>query len=271
VATSERPETVKLTYVRVMAAEWLKLRTHRGFAWATVTAVIVSALMSALGGYLVREDWTRDPAGALTLATSAPSVSIAITGLIFGLGLCTWITKEFVSGSNYLTLMAVPRRHLVFSARLGLTIALSVIFGGVTALIGSVAALLFFGSDRMTQVVSEGAFWANAAMTVLVCACMMLLYFAAATLTRRSLPAVGLIAVLFFVMPNISGAVSLLDGPRVLSILLGYFPGSLVSQLLTVPSDGVTSTLTPLTAAVLLVSWSVLLVMVSARRFARYE
>lgn len=270
-ATSELHATMELTYARVMAAEWLKLRTRRGFLWATGTALVVAALMSVLGGSLLREDWATDPAGAPALAASMPSGSIALAGFIFGLGLCTWLAGEFVSGSNYLTLLAVPRRNLVFSARLGLVVVLSIVFGGVAALIATGAALLFVGSASMAPVMSDGAFWVSVGVTLFVSLSYSLLYFAAATLTRKSLPAVGLIAVLFFVMPNIVAAVSFLNVPRVLMLLLGGFPGSLVSDLLMTSSGEASARFGLVAASALLVSWSVLLVGLSARRFARYE
>ncbi|MDZ4179827.1 MAG: ABC transporter permease [Coriobacteriia bacterium] len=268
---SELHSTMKLTYVRVLAAEWLKLRTQRGFTWATVTALVVAAMVSALGGALLREEWATDPAGAFDTAVSAPASSIGIAGLIFGLGLCTWLAGEFVSGSNYLSLLVIPKRRLVFSARLGLVSILAVAFGGAAALIGFGSALLFVGAERMAPVVSDAAFWINVVMTLVVSVSLVLLYFAAATLTRRSLPAVGLMAVLFFVMPNIAAAVSFLDGPRALSLILGGFPGSLVTDVLMASSDDANATFGPIAASFLLVSWSVLLVSVSARRFARYE
>ena len=262
---------MKLTYARVMVAEWLKLRTQRGFTWATVTALVVAVMVSALGGALLRDEWATDPAAALNTAVSAPTSNIGIAGLVFGLGLCTWLAGEFASGSNYLSLLAIPRRKLLFSARLGLVTILAVAFGGVAALIGFGSALLFVGYDRMAPVVSDGTFWINVVMTLVVSVSLVLIYFAAAILTRRSLPAVGLMAVLFLAMPNVAAAASFLDGPRALSLILGSFPGSLVTDVLMGSSGDSSATFGPIAASVLLVSWSVLLVGVSARRFARYE
>jgi len=271
VTNSELHSTMQLTYARVMAAEWLKLRTQRSFTWATVTALVVAVMVSALGGALLRDEWATDPAAAFDTAVSAPTSSIFITGLVFGLGLCIWLAGEFVSGSNYLSLLAVPRRGLVFSARLVLVTILAVAFGCVAALIGFGSALLFIGPDRMVPVVSDGAFWVNVVMTLGISVLVALLYFSAAILTRRSLPAVGLMAVLFFVMPNVAAAVSLLDGPHALALVLDSFPGSLVSDVLMWSSADSNASFEPLAACVLLVSWCALLVGASARRFAKYE
>lgn len=255
------PLSLKLTFVGVMAGEWLKLRKQRSFVWATWSALLVCVAVSALGGSLLKDDWSKDPVGAIGLAVTAPSSSVSIASLLFGLGLCVWLAGEYASGSNYLTLLAVPRRGLVFAARLGLVSALSLLFGAVTALIGTGAALLFVGPSLMWRIVSEGGFWASVSVTLVVCLSTALLYFAAATLTRRSLPAVGAMAVLFFVMPSIPAYMAFSHGPSVLSRILGSLPGSLASQALTgLSAEAAAPAYSSLTASALLMAWSALLV-----------
>lgn len=261
----------RMTFAGVMAGEWLKLRKQRSFIWATLSALAVCGAVSALAGSLLRDDWNKDPAGALGLATTMPSSSVSLAALLFGLGLCVWLAGEFVSGSNYLTLLAVPRRSVVFTARLALVSILSLLFGGVVALIGTGAAFLFVGSERMFQVVLEGNFWASTLVTLLVCVSTAVLYFVAATLVRRSLPAVGIVAALFFVLPSVKAYSSLSGESTALSRILGCFPGSLMSSaLMGLSGDGV-SAFSPLGASLLLILWSVLLLAGAAWRFASYE
>lgn len=139
------------------------------------------------------------------------------------------------------------------------------------ALIGTGSAFLFAGSDLMMQVVAEGDFWASILVTLVVCVSTALLYFVAATLARRSLPAVGIMAVLFFVLPNIEAYVEFSGGPVVLSRILSSLPGSLASQALMGSSGEAASAYSALAACLFLVSWSALLVAGAAWRYARYE
>jgi ABC-2 type transport system permease protein len=270
-ARSGVPAPAKLTFIGVVAGEWLKLRKQRSFAWATLSALLMSAAVCALGASLLGDEWNKDPVAALGLATSMPSSSIIIASTLFGLGLCIWLAGEFVSGSNYLTLLVVPRRGLVFWARLGLVGVLAVLFSVAVALIGTGAALLVLGPDNMSRVVSQSDFWLSTLATLVVCVSTALLYFAAATLTCRSLPAVGIVAVLLLVLPSLGSYVSLVGGPAILSQMLGCSPGSLMSDVLAVGPGALTTGFSPFVASLLLIVWSVLLVAGAAWRFQRYE
>lgn len=270
-ALSDVSAGAKVTLAGVTAGEWLKLRQQRGFIWASLSALCVCVAVSALAGSLLREEYGKNPTGAFDLASSMPSSSAFIVALLFCLGLCVWLAAEFVGGSNYLTLLAIPRRRLVFTARLALVSLLSLLFGGVVVLIGTASGFLFVGSTLMLPVMSGNGYWMNALLTIVVSLCTALLGFSAAMLTRRSLSAVGILAVLFFVLPNIEGYLTFSRGPELMIRILGSLPGSLVSQALMGSSAEATSTYSAMTAAALLVSWSALLVAVVAWRFAKYE
>lgn len=260
-----------MTFIGVMAGEWLKLRKQRSFVWATLSALVVSMALSALGGSLLKDEWSKDPVGALGLTVSMPSTAVYPAALLFGLGLCVWLAGEFLSGSNYLMLLVVPRRVVLFCARLALAGILSLLLGAVVAFVGAGSAFLFVGPDRMSAAVSETAFWGSTAVTLLISVSTALLYFAAATLTRRSLPAVGIIAVLFFVLPSVEAYASFMGGPAVVSQALHCLPGSLASNALAGSSGGATVGFSSFVASVLLMSWSLLLVAGAAWRFSRYE
>lgn len=269
-ARSRVSDPAQLTFLGVMSGEWLKLRTQRGFVWATALGVVASAGFSALGGYLLRTEWNNSASSVVSLAASMPTTGVLVASQLVGLGLCIWLAGEFVSGSNYLTLLAVPRRSLVFSARALLVILVGVITGCTVALFGAVSALVVVGPDVMAEVLSSGDFWVNVWLALAVSVSMVLLFFAAAVVARRSLPAVGIVAALLYLLPTIEGTASIF-GMSLLPRVLQWFPGSLVSGALAAQSGASTSAPSPLVASVLLILWCLLFVAGAAWGFARYE
>lgn len=256
-----------VTFPGVVAGEWLKLRSQRGSVWAVLWALLSAGAVLAVAGFLLRDEWESGSVEALGLTATMPATGTYFAALLLGLGICVWVAGEFVSGSDHLTLLAVPRRRTVFCARLALTAALSLALGGVVALMGAAAAVLSVGIDRVLLAMAQREFALSVAATLAICLSVGLLAFAAASLTRRSLSAVGCIAVLFFVLPALDSYAKLAGRLTLVTRVLSLFPGSLTSMVLMASSGVAEVPLSFLGAVLMLLAWSLAAVIAAAWRY----
>lgn len=276
-ATTGRSIPAQMTLGNVVAGEWLKLRKQRSFFWMTLFAIGVSVAVSAVVSFWTRGYWETDSGMALDSMVAAPGGSLVYSGLMFGIGLCVWIAQESVSGSNLMTLQAVPRRNTLFAARLVLIGVASVVFAALVVLIGVGSMGLFVGVDRLSMVMTNGAFWATAIASLIGGVMIALISFATATLTRRSLSAAGILVMLFIVAPGLQIYFHLADSvPPGWPVFLSYLPGNLLMSATDFSSNQedilqALTPLSPLVASLLMMAWCGVLLAAAAWRFARDE
>lgn len=107
VVTARVPGTnIRVTPVRVLDAEWMKLRTIRSWPWlTTVTALwlIGSAAVSAVGLRLAQADEGADPLGGALSGVGFTQLLVGTIGILS-------VTGEYRSGTIRSTFIAVPRR-----------------------------------------------------------------------------------------------------------------------------------------------------------------
>ncbi len=277
-AVSGSSVQAQMTFTRVLASEWFKLRKQRSFFWTTLAALGVTLGLAILRATGIRDTWNQEPAAALGMAALMPSSGAKIAAFIFGLGLCIWLAQEFVSGSSILTVQAVARRGTIFAARLVLICIVSGLFAASVALIGAGSVAYFLGLDWMLGVLSISLFWANLGAAFLFTLAITLMYFGLVKLMRRSLPAVIVMAVLLFVVPILQALVMLEALPTILFSPLTSTPAGLMAEiegsLHAAIGDGrpvISPTLSPAVAAGLLITWCFFFVGVAGWRFSKQE
>ncbi len=144
--TARRPVAVRpVTQARVVASEWVKLRSLRS-SWFTFTAAVVGMIgISLLIAYFTNSRWsTLQPAERLTFDPTSRSLSgVFLAQLAVGVLGVLVISGEYATGMIRATFSAVPRRLPMLWAKLGVFAAVTF----VPMLVSAFAA--FFGGQAL--------------------------------------------------------------------------------------------------------------------------
>lgn len=127
-----------VTFPRVLAAEWLKVRTVRSTLWTLAVTVVVmvgiSVLLAWASTMMSEQDaattGTTELAGLLGAGVDMAQLAIGVLGVLV-------VTAEYSTGMVRSTFAAVPRRLPVLAAK-------AVVLAGVTAVTALVAMVLAF-------------------------------------------------------------------------------------------------------------------------------
>jgi ABC-2 type transport system permease protein len=131
-----RPSDEKVTFARVMKAEWIKLRTLRS-SWLTLGAAV--AMMVIIGLVI---GYTTSTANWVTLEAEAklaspPVRGFLITQLVVGVLGVVFVTGEYATGMIRSTFAAIPRRLQVVGAK-------AAVFGAVALVAMTLASFAAF-------------------------------------------------------------------------------------------------------------------------------
>ncbi len=133
--------SVRLTLPRLVAAEWLKLRTLRS-SWVPAIAAPVLAVGGAVPAALAladpasNEGLTAREAVDGVLSSSAGVLQIAVVVLaVFAL------SSEYTGGALRVTLLTVPRRWSLIAAKAAVVAVAVSVLAGVSLILGYAAAL----------------------------------------------------------------------------------------------------------------------------------
>jgi ABC-2 type transport system permease protein len=192
-----------------LRAEWTKLRTVAGPAWLLAGVVVATVAVSAAA-----DAATRCPAGQVCAVDTG---KLTLTGVQLGQAVVAImavlvISNEYSTGMIRVTLVAMPRRLVVLTAKAGLVTGL-VLAAGTVAVLGSVLAgrLMLpghgFTAARGFTVLSlgDGPMLRAAAGSVLYLGLIALLSLGVAALVREPAVAIGIVLALLYLFPIIVG------------------------------------------------------------------
>ncbi len=196
-----------VTLGRVLASEWVKLRSLRS-SWLTL-ALAVAGLVAVglIGGYLINHDWAHmraarqarfDPIGTSLDGLNFSQLAIGVLGVLF-------VTGEYGTGQIRSSLAAAPTRLPIFWAK-------TLLFGAVTLVLMQLSAFVAFFGGQATLGTHGTSLAAAGALRAVVG-------------TGLYLTVVALLGVgLGFVVRNTAGGIAALVGlllvlPGILAIL----------------------------------------------------
>jgi ABC-2 type transport system permease protein len=182
---------------RLVAAEWLKLRTTR-FLWGTVpTVVLLSAvavagllLSSEVAGVALLEPTEGVRQAALHL-TSTGAVLVIVLGIVISAG-------EYRTQTATDTFLTTPRRGRVVAAKLAIGAILGVALGALGVAVGLPIAYLWFEAEGVAFTAGNEEVWLILAGVVLYAVLFAILGVAFGSLVRNQL--VAIVSALTFVL-----------------------------------------------------------------------
>jgi ABC-2 type transport system permease protein len=254
-----------VTQVRVVRAEWAKLRALRSTRWCALTAV---ALIAGLGALVAGSGTAyRVSAGD----TAAKGVSASLLGLLFAqlvigvIGVLAF-SGEYGTGMIRATLAVVPSRLPVLWAKLivlaGLVLPVTLLcafadFFAATAIVSSRGGSAISLTDPgVLQTVAGSSLY----LTVVA-----IIALALGALLRKTPAALSVFAAVFFVIPVVAGAL-----PQNITGFAPYLPSNAGGALWGSPLN-TANPLSPWTGFAVLCGYAVVLTSLAAWRLRRRD
>jgi ABC-2 type transport system permease protein len=195
---------------RALHAEWTKLRTLASTGWLLLTAIALTAAMSAAAAAAVRcppGHCAEDPAKISLTGIYLGQAVVAIVAVLA-------ISDEYSTGMIRTTLAAIPRRITVLSAKAAILTGLVLVAGTVAIGLSLLAGRLILPGNGIGPAhgypllsLADGPVLRAAAGSVLYLALIALLSLGAATAVRDSALAIGIVLGLLYLFPILGAAV----------------------------------------------------------------
>jgi ABC-2 type transport system permease protein len=253
----------RVTQLRVMRAEWTKLRTQPSAYWALLTAVIL-VVGFGIGYSLLRV--TRPPHGAAAAAFDPAAISLSgvqLAQIAVGVLGVLLVTSEYATGLIRTTFAAVPRRLPMLWGKAAL------LAGAVTAVSLPAAFAAFAGGQsilarqHLSVPLSQPGVARAVVGSALYLAVVGLLGLGLGALIRN---AAGGIAALFGLLYGLPLAAGFLPGSLAADVTK-YLPATAGQAVTTVPPDP--SMLQPWTGFAVLCAYAAVILAVSAAQMRR--
>jgi ABC-2 type transport system permease protein len=182
---------------RLVAAEWLKLRTTR-MLWGAVPAVVLLSAVAVAGLVLSSEvagvallEPTEGVRNAALHLTSTGAVLVMVLGIIISAG-------EYRTQTATDTFLTTPRRSRVVAAKLAIGGILGLGLGAISAAVGLPAAYLWFEAEEAAFPAGDQEVWLILGGVVLYAALFAILGVAFGSLVRNQV--VAIVSALTFVL-----------------------------------------------------------------------
>jgi ABC-2 type transport system permease protein len=204
-----RPSGGKVTFARVMKAEWIKFRTLRS-SWLTLGAAV--ALMVIIGlviGYSTSTaDWGTPSDGSPALDSelkiaSAPLRGFLITQLVVGVLGVLLVTGEYATGMIRSTFTAVPRRLEVVGAKAAVFGVVALVAMTLASFAAFYGAQIFLGPDGHGSSISDSGALRSVAGVGLYLTLVGLLGAGIGWIARSTAGAISALVGLLLILPNL--------------------------------------------------------------------
>jgi ABC-2 type transport system permease protein len=219
----------RLTFGRILDAEWTKIRTVRSTVWTLVSLFVVSAGLTALVCLAAAGDLASGDAGG------EPIGAFATWGLLFGqiaalvLGILV-ATSEYSSGMIRTTLAAAPRRWSVLAAKATVLTGLLLVLGTVTTVASFLAGNFFLDREGIGFSIGDSDVLRTLIGGGLYLAVLGVFGLALGLLMRHTAGAVTVGIALIFIVGNLVGLVPGATGEWLTKLM----PGNAGSAIATI-------------------------------------
>lgn len=250
----------RVTFGRVMASEWTKLRSVRSTYWTVISMFVVTVGLGMLISWAVTTSY--DELSASDKATFDPT-AISLSGLTFGqlaiavLGAMV-ISVEYSTGGIRSTFTAVPQRLKLFGAKAVVFFLLALVTGLVVSFASFFVGQFFLGredigaslgdTDVLRAVVGGGLYLAGSGM----------FGFAFGALLRSTAGGITLAVAALMVLPIIAATLPGGWGDTIER----YFTSNAGSQITTVTSTG--NVLSPWAGYLVFTVWWLVILAIAA-------
>ena len=263
--TRARTVVQPVTFSRLVAAEWVKIRSLRSTWWALALAVAFFPLFAAMQSMSVSRIADDAPAGSFVGPVYATSGLMLAQLVVCGLGVVV-ITAEYRTGQIRSTLVAAPTRLPVLGAKLLVLVAVAFVTGAVGTVLGWIAASPWFEAAGMSVDLTDPEHLRILVGVPLYMAAMAALAYGIGAVLRSSAAGIATVLGLVFV---VEPAFSYIPWQPLQSVA-AYLPSAAGSRLVTsdamgsVTSGSQSTLLGPWAGYAVLLAWVAGLLVVAA-------
>ncbi|WP_116948591.1 ABC transporter permease subunit [Jiangella endophytica] len=220
----------RLTFGRLLDAEWTKIRTVRSTVWTLASLFVLSVGLTALICWGVAGELADDTAGE-------PVGAFVTWGLMFGqiaalvLGILV-ASAEYSSGMIRTTLAAAPRRWPVLAAKTTVLTAVLLVLGAITSTVAILAGNFFLDREGIGFSLTDPDVLRTMVGGGLYLAVLGVFGLALGLLMRHTAGAVTVGIALIFIVGNLVGLIPGATGEWLTKLM----PGNAGTTLATVES-----------------------------------
>lgn len=221
----------RLTFGRILDAEWTKIRTVRSTVWTLASLFVLSVGLTALicfavAGELADGGGGGEPVGAfVTWGLMFGQIAALVLGILVA-------TAEYSSGMIRTTLAAAPRRWPVLAAKTTVLTALLLVLGTITSTAAIVAGNFFLDREGIGFALSDPDVLRTMVGGGLYLAVLGVFGLALGLLMRHTAGAVTVGISLIFIVGNLVGLIPGATGEWLTKLM----PGNAGTTLATVES-----------------------------------
>ncbi|WP_199701498.1 ABC-2 transporter permease [Jiangella rhizosphaerae] len=221
----------RLTFGRILDAEWTKIRTVRSTVWTLTSLFVLSVGLTALicsvaAGDLASGGGGGEPVGAfVTWGLMFGQIAALVLGILVA-------TAEYSSGMIRTTLAAAPRRWSVLAAKTTVLTGLLLVLGTITSTAAIIAGNFFLDREGIGFSLGDSDVLRTMIGGGLYLAVLGVFGLALGLLMRHTAGAVTVGIALIFIVGNLVGLVPGAAGEWLTKLM----PGNAGSTLATVES-----------------------------------
>jgi ABC-type transport system involved in multi-copper enzyme maturation permease subunit len=229
--------TGKVTQIRLLNSEWIKLRTLRSTFWSLFAAIAATVGLGTLfsWGFASRaSDHAHRIGDAATLAVTVPLQPYVIAQLAVGVLGVMVITGEYSTGMIRATLAAVPRRLPVLWAKAAVFGAVVLVLMEIVSFVTFLAGEAIISSQHIQATLSSPQALRIVIGVGLYLTVVGLLGTALGTIIRSTAGAIAALFGILLVLPVLGGVLNLTSWGKHIT---PYLPSNAGGDLLTNSPD----------------------------------
>jgi len=234
----------RLSTLRVVRSEWIKLRTLRSTWWCLALIVALSVLFGLLIATFINRDGVSLPASAqdarlvsvVTVGTSFTQLIAAVLGVLV-------VSGEYGTGMIRSTFTAVPRRLPAVLAKL-VVLAVAMFVTGLVAVVLTFAATVgILAGHGISAHLGDAAVWMPIVGSAAYLALVAVLSFAIGALVRNTAGGISAAIGLLLVLPILLAVAIGLTQATWLANVNALLPSAAGAQLHTFAAPAATATI----------------------------
>lgn len=220
----------RVTFGRVLHAEWIKFWTLRSTAYLLLATVATMVGLGTLGAWGLTAAMNDGQPVTDAMIHALPSGGLTFGQLLIGALAVLFVSAEYASGMIQATMTTVPARTPVLAAKAMIITAVSYAVGTGSALLTYTAIQPLLRPDDLDFALTTEGVTGSIARTGLYLALVAMMALAIGALLRNSAGGIVTLSALLLVLPT---ALSLISGDRAAEIAK-YLPSNAGNQLVAI-------------------------------------
>lgn len=236
------PGTIRLSFIRLLLSEWVKLRSIRSTVWCYAIVVVVTIALAAILANAVSAPSRVTPEAANGIVVAINAAGVPLVALVVAVLGVLIITGEYGTGQVRSTFTADPRRTGVIIAKAAVLAMTTFVVSAVSTWIGVVvSAGLQAGKGVRAELSDPSVFMpllgASVYMTLLA-----LLAYGIGLLLRSSAGGIAVTIGILLVLPVVMSSIGGITAQRWVLDIAKFLPAGAGGQLYAFSDGGAQQT-----------------------------